>query len=167
MTTLTSAKVRVKVADEVWIATALLHRENPPRADFTIDEIVVRARAEAIAGELRPGVRVHALQHCVGNRRPSPDRYRMLFATGKSTRRLFRPSDYSDPDRRGSKIVPEENEIPAAYRPLLAWYESEYANVRQEGVPEDSILQLRGLGSEIWNGVDPDDYVRQLREGWE
>lgn len=55
------AKHSVKVADEVWIATALLHRENPDRSDFTVGEIVERARKEGIAGELRPGVYVHAL----------------------------------------------------------------------------------------------------------
>jgi hypothetical protein len=28
----------IKVADEVWIATALLHRENPKREDFSVSE---------------------------------------------------------------------------------------------------------------------------------
>jgi len=32
---------------------------------------------------------------------------------------------------------------------------------------EDPILALSGLGKEIWEGVDPDEYVRELREGWE
>ena len=62
----------VKVADEVWIATALLHGENPQRADFTVSEIVGRAEREAIAGHLRPGVRVHVLLHCVANFPPNP-----------------------------------------------------------------------------------------------
>lgn len=30
-----------------------------------------------------------------------------------------------------------------------------------------SILELHGLGREIWQGVDPEDYVRALREEWE
>ena len=30
---------QIKVADEVWVATALLHRENPSRSDFTPREI--------------------------------------------------------------------------------------------------------------------------------
>ncbi len=34
----------VKVADEVWLVMALLHRDNPDRIDFTIDEIMDRAR---------------------------------------------------------------------------------------------------------------------------
>jgi hypothetical protein len=35
----------VRVADEVWIATGLLHRENPVREDFAIEEIVKRMAA--------------------------------------------------------------------------------------------------------------------------
>ena len=79
----------LKVADEVWIATALLHRENPKREDFSVAEIVSRARRENTSGEIRPGVQVHAYLHCVANRPPKPGRYRILYATGKSTRRLF------------------------------------------------------------------------------
>jgi len=32
---------------------------------------------------------------------------------------------------------------------------------------KDPILALSGLGKEIWKGVDPDEYVRELRKGWE
>ena len=61
-----------KVADEVWIAVALLHRENPKREDFTVTEIVERARREKIAGGLRPGFQVHVYLHCVANRPAQP-----------------------------------------------------------------------------------------------
>ena len=30
-----------------------------------------------------------------------------------------------------------------------------------------SLLELEGLGKEYWEDVDPDEYVRKLREGWE
>jgi hypothetical protein len=164
----TVAERRIKVADEVWVATALLHRENPKQSDFTPKEITRRAEKEKIQGELRPGVYVHADQHCVANRPPKPGRYRMLFATAKTRRRLFRPGDPYHPDREGAKMVPEREELPPAYRYLLDWYQSEYAT----GTPgragaADPILGLRGLGREIWAGEDPDEYVRQLREGWE
>jgi hypothetical protein len=29
-----------------------------------------------------------------------------------------------------------------------------------------SILELEGLGKEIWEGVDPKEYVRKLRDEW-
>lgn len=157
----------VKVADEVWIVTALLHRESPDRDDFTIEEIVRRTRAEGITDKLRPGVRVHAIQHCVANRPPSPGRYRMLFATGRSRRRLFRPGDPYDPERDGSKIMPNAEDIPPKYYGLLDWYRTEYVKRKLASADADPILGLRGLGRELWEGEDPDDYVSRLREGWE
>lgn len=30
-----------------------------------------------------------------------------------------------------------------------------------------SILELQGLGKEIWEGIDPDAYVAQEREAWD
>jgi hypothetical protein len=30
-----------------------------------------------------------------------------------------------------------------------------------------ALLDLRGAGSHLANGEDPDDYVRRLREGWD
>lgn len=162
-----AVKRSLKVADETWIAAALLHRENPSRQDFTVQEIVNRAAREAITGELRPGVYVHALQHCVANRLPNPARYRMLFATGKTTRRLFRPGDAYHPARDGSKVVPAKEDIPEEYRHLVDWYLTEYVSKRTDAEKTDPILQLRGLGKEIWAGEDPDRYVRRVREGWE
>lgn len=83
----------IKVADEAWIATALLHRGNPKKKEFTIDEIMGRVQKERIHPVLRPSVWVHVLQHCVRNRPKKPARYRMLFATPRFTRRLFREGD--------------------------------------------------------------------------
>lgn len=157
----------IKVADEVWIATALLHRSHPDRKDFTTGEILEKARAQAITGELRPGVRVHILQHCVANRAPNPGRYRMLYATGKRTRRLFRLGDPYHPAREGAKVVPEKEELPEKYQPLLEWYWSEYGRPAAVTPDRDPILGLRGTGKEIWADEDPDSYVRRLREGWE
>jgi len=157
----------VKVADEVWVATALLHREHPERADFTLAQIVGRAREERMASELRPGVYLHALQHCVANRAPNPGRYRMLYATGKRTRRLFREGDSYHPGREGSKVVPEREELPSGYRHLLDWYYSEYAKATAPSASEDPLLALRGSGKGLWADEDPDTYVRRLREGWE
>ncbi|MCC5603111.1 hypothetical protein [Nostoc favosum] len=32
--------------------------------------------------------------------------------------------------------------------------------------PKHSILELRGLGKEIWNGVDAQEYLNQERDSW-
>src|SRR5438876_12341257 len=106
----------LKVADEVWIATALLHREDPDRDDFTVAEIVNRAALEHIIGRQRRGVYVHAIQHAVANLPPSPNRYRLLFATAPERRRLFRPGDPVNPGRVDSKSAPHKEELPPKYR---------------------------------------------------
>jgi len=155
----------VKVADEVWIATALLHREHPDRSDFTVKEIIGRAESENITGELRPGVSVHAYLHCVANLPPNSAQYRMLYATGDNTRRLYREGDETHPKRKG-KITPERDEIPERYRYLLDWYRSQYDSAKRDTWLR-GIFEMVGAGKEDFAGVDPDEYVRQLREGWE
>src|ERR1035441_2021789 len=49
----TPGKIILKVADEVWIATASLHREHAERKDFTVQEIIARARSENITDRKR------------------------------------------------------------------------------------------------------------------
>ena len=156
-----------RVADEVYLATALLHREQPEREDFTVSEIVNRAAKENIAGELRPGVRVHATLHCVANRAPNPGRYRMLYATGPSTRRLLLAGDDIHPGRTG-KMWPDPEAVPPAYRELIGWGKQHYT----KGNPRASrwlggVLELFGTGKEMYRDEDPDEYVRKLREGWD
>jgi hypothetical protein len=184
-----SVSTEITCAAEVFIATALLHQEQPGRSDFTIKEIVNRAAREDITGETRPGVNVHASQHCVANKPPNPARNRMLFATGTRTRRLLLSGDETHPERTG-KIFPDPGDIPAKYFPLLEWAKKRYEDSsigagprfsasetgfgknRKEKpqTPERwlaSLFELEGLGKEHWKGVDPDEFVRKLREGWE
>jgi hypothetical protein len=163
----TDVRIHVKVADEVWIAMALLHREHPHAKDFSVEEIVERARREHLHEPLRPGVYVHAALHCVANRAPNPGRYRMLFETVAGRRRLFHEGDPYHPGREGSKTTPEAEAIPENYRELLDWYR-DWSDVRAKDIiKNDPLRALRGLGKHIWAGVDPDEYVRSLREGWE
>ncbi len=157
----------VTCATEVFLATCLLHREHPEREDFTVKEIVKRAAKENLFGTLRPGVQVHASTHCVANRRPNPLAHSMLYATGKSTRRLLRAGDDVYPGRN-EKHWPAAAEVPPRYLDLLEKAKKDYAmkSERHERKPHP-LLKLVGLGAEIWRGVDPDVYVRELREGWD
>ena len=157
----------VKVADEVWIAAALLHREHPEQVDFAVDEIVERAQKEGIERPLRPGVYVHVVQHCVANRPPNPGRYRMLFQTGEGRRRLFRKGDTQHSAREGAKITPAPEDIPEPYRDLLTWYRQWSVSAAQAAQEGDPLLALRGSGKGLWSDEHADDYVRRLREGWE
>jgi len=162
-----SREPEVKVADEVWIAVALLHREQPEAGDFSVDEIVERARKEGLCKPLRRGVYVHVVQHCVANRPPNPGRYRMLIETGPGRRRLFRPGDSYDPQREGAKTTPERDELFPGYGGLLAWYRDWSASAASDSLKHDPLLALRGSGKQLWAGEHADDYVRRLREGWE
>ena len=161
------ASSRIKVADEVWLATALLHRENPARTDFLLNEIVERAAREEIVVERRPGVYVHAALHCVANRPPNPGRYRMLFETRPKYRRLFRLGDSYNPQREGCKITPEADEIPLRYADLLDWYEEWSRSSADVAIQNDPLLALYGSGKDLWADEHADEYVARLRAGWE
>lgn len=170
--TMTTAEVgtRFTAADRVWIAVALLHRENPSRDDFSLREILERGQREGIV-ELKVNTfKVHANQHCVANRLPNPGNHRMLFETGESRRRLYRPGDMCRPGRTG-KITPNPDEIPSRYRPLLAWYAKwsggSSSHLATPAINMDPLLRLIGSGRELWKDEHADEYVRRLREGWE
>jgi hypothetical protein len=162
-----TAKLQLKVADEVWIAAALLHREHPEANDFSIEEIVDRARQESLHEPLRPGVYVHVVQHCVANREPNPGRYRMLFETSEGRRRLYRPGDAYHPKREGGKITPDLEDVPPKYTGLLNWYRDWCAEATRRAAENDPLLQAQGSGKHLWADEPADEYVRRLREGWE
>lgn len=116
----------IKVADQAWIATALLHRERPERTDFRLGEIIARAAREfGFPQTERKGVWQHLVGHSVASNAPTPARHRMLTKTGRGRRRLFREGDAVNPERDG-KVVPASEDIPTKYQPLLFWYQSEY-----------------------------------------
>jgi hypothetical protein len=170
MTTLVYKKAHVKVADELFLIVALLHREHPDRTSFTLAEILERAKEEGL-GEKRPdqkSLRLHAYEHAAANIAPGKGgRYRMVFRERDNRIRLLAPSDYVHPDRH-QKFYPDLDDIPEKYHELVEW-----AKRRHEEKGEtptrwlDGLHQLKGMGKEIWKGVDADAYVRSLREGWE
>jgi hypothetical protein len=162
----TAAQLSIKVADQVWVATAMLHRKYPERPDFSVEEIVEQVKQENRNIPIRPGVYVHAMQHCVGNRPPKPARYRMLFETAPGRRRLFRKGDSYHPEREGSKITPKREEIPF-YDALLNWYNDWSAQAIRANAESDPLLALRGSGKNLWADEHADEYVRRVRQGWE
>lgn len=164
---ITAAKQQVKVADEVWIVTALLHREQPSHSDFSIEEIVERARQESVSESHRKGVYVHVVQHCVANRAPNTGRYRMLFETAPGRRRLFRLGDTYNPAREGSKTQPKAEDLPPEYADLLPWYRNWSGKTSGSNATSDPLRVMREISKGLWADENPDEYVRRLREGWE
>jgi hypothetical protein len=137
--------MNILVADEAWLATALLHREHPEAEDFTLDDIRDRARREF--HDERPGVWQHIVSHCVAANRPNPAQYRMLHGSARGRRRLYRPGDPVHPERRG-KIYPEKRDIPERYHSLVDWYLTDFARRRGESSGSSSpavLLKFVGL----------------------
>ncbi|HEY4358668.1 MAG TPA: hypothetical protein VGN16_23175, partial [Acidobacteriaceae bacterium] len=120
----TYAKEHVKVADELYLILALLHRENPERESFTIAEIMSRAASEGLGGSRsdQRSLRQHAYEHAAGNVPPGKvgGRYRMVFRDSDNRVRLLRTSDEVHPDRH-QKWHPDRSEVPPKYHELLDW----------------------------------------------
>src|SRR5947199_2855144 len=136
----------IKLADEVWIALALLHREHPDVPDFSLKEIEARLAREGLTDLKRPGVYPHLSVHCVANRAPDGGRYRMLFETAPSRRRLFRPGDPYHPKRERGKILPRRADLPSKYHALIDWYEREWAPAS----PKYPLLALAARYRDLW-----------------
>lgn len=118
----------MKVADEVWVATALLQLENPDRRDFSVKEIRARAAQEPWGKNLRTGFMQHASYHCLANKAPNNVNHRMLFETERGRRRLFRIGDTFHSERAAGRIQPNEGDLLPGYRHLLTWYETVYSH---------------------------------------
>lgn len=158
---------KVRVADEAWIAVASLHRRKPAESDFSIEEIMDEVNELRVNGDVRPGVYVHVIQHCVANRPANPANHRMLFETTPGRRRLFRLGDAAHPERVNGRIAPTPRDIPSKYEGLLSWYQIWNKQAREGNTDEDDpLLRLRGSGKHLWADEHADEYVRRLREGW-
>src|SRR5271154_1238242 len=152
-------KERLKIADEVWLAAAQLHRERPEVEDFPVEEIVRRAGRFEDPAAIRPGVYVHVIQHCVANRAPNPGKSRILFETSGGRRRLYRKTDPFHPARAGSKVTPEPEDIPVEYQKFLFWYEDWAERARESQAARDPLLRLSGSGKHLWADEPADAYV--------
>jgi hypothetical protein len=155
----------IRVADECWVALAVLHREHPDRLSFSPGEVYNRLKEEGAHPEVRPGVKPHIYLHNVANRPPNSARYRLFYRLEDDTLRLFRPGDECDPTRNG-KTKPERSDLPEKYHPLLDWYENEYCKPGAAADDVDPVLAMRGVGKEIWADEGGDAYVERERNAW-
>ncbi len=151
-----------KVADQVWIALALLTRENPARFGFSGAEVRERVREEF--GSVPPGVVSHISQHCVATKPVSPSRNRMITKRG-ALNSLYREGDPCHPDRARGKTQPKRHEIPEQFHDLLAWYEESYAGEMREFGLSDAFLRYKPAASSGLRDVAAlhDEYLGQPR----
>jgi hypothetical protein len=155
--------MNILVADEAWLATALLHREHPEASDFSLHEI--RDRAHQEFRDDRPGVWYHIVTHCLAEKPPNPAQYRMLHGTGRGRRRLYRPGDPVHPERRG-KIHPERQDLPEKYRSLVDWYLKDYSQGPKQpkgSTDPEGLVELVGMVS----AYDLQKMMEAIHEGCE
>jgi hypothetical protein len=58
--------------------------------------------------------------------------------------------------------------LPRALRlQLLARIAQDLAVADETDEPQSTLLDLEGLGAEIWQGVDAQQYVNELRDEWD
>ena len=62
----------IKVADEVWVAMASLHRRYPDREDYSVSEIVAQAEAENATGAGSCGPACRFTPICIASPTASP-----------------------------------------------------------------------------------------------
>ncbi|MEO6805101.1 MAG: hypothetical protein ABI209_03040 [Edaphobacter sp.] len=152
----------LKVADAVWVGTALLHEKTGRNDGFSTEEIVSFVQLHRLTKGAYKSIWQHVNQHCVANRKPQPNRICMLFATGQGNRRLYRPGDESKiyPGRKGAPTHPDWDSLPKQYQYLRDWYEEWTRATASE--MKDPLLELVGT----WSEEPADEYVARLRENW-
>ncbi len=155
---------KLKLADEVWVATALLHREQPERPAFRGSKILRRAEQLHPGVPPRAGLNPHIYGHCVANAKPVSGRYRMLYREQSGSYRLFREGDDFHPNRPRGRTTPDGESLPRKYRHLLEWYDSEYNKQSPLRPEDDPILALEGVGAEVWRSLGGGDaFIKWLR----
>ncbi len=157
------------VADAVWVAAATIQREAQRSGELKegvdIELMAAAVQALHLTQAERQSIVQHIRQHCVANKEPQPNRSCVLFATDDRNRRLYRIGDPRHPGREGAPTHPKWERLPEQFKDLQDWYESVW-NSPSALIANDPLLNAIGTGREIWNGIDPDAYVTELRDGW-
>ena len=123
--------------------------------------------ARQSGGAVRAGVQVHIYLHNVANLPPNSATYRLFYKLPDGTYRLFRPGDDAHPARKG-KITPALTDLPPQYHDLLGWYEQVYCRQASASrLESDPVLEMLGVGQELWAEESGDEFVARERRGWE
>lgn len=157
----TQGRSDLTAAEAVWIATAVLHRDHPNTFDFSSQEIFKKIRELALTTHPDVTLNAHISRHCVANSAPDPNHVRMLFATARGRRRLFREGDPYHPERASHPTHPAWVNLPAPLHSLRDWYQSTWNTIQVE---QDPLLAAIGIGREIWADQHADEYVAELRD---
>jgi hypothetical protein len=151
------------LVDEIWVATLLLHKENPSRSDFSVSEIRDKVLELNPKRSSSPGLNTHLSTHCIAGKPKHGTNNRILTETRRGYRRLFREGDPFDASRENGKIIPDAKELPEQYRPLISWYQSSYNQRQVKTMAADE--RVRILKTLI--GSIPDEDLKRMSEAIE
>ncbi len=112
----------------VWIATALLHKENPQRDAFQTKEIFNKVQELGLQGAADITLSIHISTHCVATSKANPDTHRKLTRLRNGWFRLYKKGDEYHPSREKGQEEPMPGNIPSEYQYLLEWYKNEYCD---------------------------------------
>jgi hypothetical protein len=156
-------------ANVVWIATALLHRENKDKDAFSTRQIFDKSKSLNLLRSADATLMMHISLHCVANAKAQPDKHRKIFRVVKGWYRLYRPGDTFDESRANGRSVPLAEEVPEKYGELIDWYNTEYCKeVKKASIPRDVITNAVFAKIEVGKSLTlPDDAFNflQLEEG--
>ena len=121
-------ELKPSTSTAIWIATALLHRENPSRDGFQGKEIFNKVKELNILRSSDSTLKTHISHHCVAIAKPSPNTDRKLVRLGNGWFRLWKDTDEYNEGRMVGESVPYINKIPKQFQHLFYWYENEYSS---------------------------------------
>ncbi len=151
------------IGDTIWLAAALLEKENPKALGFSYETIL--NKVFALNHSLKPiSVHAHLNAHCVASKKANSATLRILTENPDGTLRRFRPGDPYHPTRKGGRTQPKPHSLPAEYHSLLR-PEDTREEPSQFSVDDDPILALSGVGKEMWKKLGGGEaFIRALRE---
>jgi hypothetical protein len=151
------------IADSIWVATALLQKNQPEVTGFD-DETILRKTLE-LDPTLNPrSVSTHLSVHCIASKEANPASLRILTKNPDGTLRLYHEGDPYHPTRRNGRTAPRPNALPEKYRGL-ADRRGTFSNESAALVEQDPVLAMRGVGKEMWKALGGGEaFIRALRE---
>ena len=127
----TSQNPKVSIAVAVWIAVATLHAECGTGKSFSGRDIMATISRQRLTDAPKPSISAYVCNLCVANVLGRRGYHRKTYRVRHNQYRLYRKGDHYHPTRKGMRVAPLPMELPAGYRHLRSWYDSEYCRSRR------------------------------------